>query len=175
MHSGSNEVVQGFDEVARLVTRHLADREGLTFAAITYLRRLDRSGPTRLTTLAAEEGVSQPTMSQMVARLERQGLVARVEDPQDRRASLVAISDAGRTLMASGIRDRHDRLVSLLATLSPEDDASLRLAMRIAGPIVRQLMAAPSPSPQVRGATDRQSAVPSRCRDSPAKTPSSSL
>ncbi|WP_328604253.1 MarR family transcriptional regulator [Amycolatopsis sp. NBC_00345] len=137
---GQDDVAEAVDEVMRLVIRHLTDHGGLTFAAIMCLGRLNRDGPVRLTTLGAAEGVSQPSMSQLVQRLERQGLVVRIKDPQDGRASLIAISDAGRVLVADRLRDRHDRLAELLATLSPEDDASLRLAMRVAGPIVRRLI-----------------------------------
>ena len=52
-------------------------------------------GPTRLTTLAAKEGVGQPSMTQLIQRLERQDLVTRLADPEDGRAALVAITDAG--------------------------------------------------------------------------------
>ena len=135
-----DDVAGAFDEVMGLVIRHLTDHGRLTVTAIMCLGRLDRDGPARLTTLSAAEGISQPSMSQLVQRLERQGMVARIKDPGDGRASLIAISDAGRTLVANRLRDRHDRLVDLLATLSPEDDASLRLAMRVAGPIVRRLV-----------------------------------
>lgn len=145
--AGRDDVAGAFDEVMGLVMRHLTDHGGLTFAAVMCLGRLDRDGPARLTALAAAEGVSQPSMSQLVQRLERQGLVARVRDPEDGRASLIAISDTGRTLVADRLRDRHDRLAELLATLSPEDDASLRLAMRVARPIVRRLTATARRSP----------------------------
>ncbi|MFB9930991.1 MarR family winged helix-turn-helix transcriptional regulator [Amycolatopsis halotolerans] len=136
---GRDDVTEAFDEVIHLMIRHLNDHGSLTFPAITCLGRLYRDGPTRLTALAEAVGASQPSTSQLVQRLERQGLVARVRDPQDGRASLIALSDAGRTLVADRLRERHDRLTELLATLSPEDDASLRLAMHVIRPIVRRL------------------------------------
>ncbi|MFE2376140.1 MarR family winged helix-turn-helix transcriptional regulator [Streptomyces sp. NPDC059398] len=139
-------VAEAFDGVMRLVIRHLTDHGGLTFTTIMFLGRLDRDGPARLTSLGAAEGISQPSMSQLVQRLERQGLVDRIKDPEDGRVSLIGISEAGRTLLAGRLRDRHDRLADLLTTLSPEDDAALRSAMRAAGPIVRKLIdAAPRP------------------------------
>jgi len=135
----SDAVAEGFDEVMRLVLRHLTDHTGPTFTAVLCLGRLDRDGPTRLTALGAAEGMSQPSVSQLVQRLERQGLVVRVRDPHDGRASLIAITDAGRALVASRLRARHTRLTELRATLTPEDDAALRLAMQVAAPIVRRL------------------------------------
>ena len=142
-----DDVTEAFDEVVRLVMRHLTDHGGLTFTAVMCLGRLDRDGPARLTALAAAEGVSQPSMTQLVQRLERQGLAVRVRDLDDGRASLIAISDTGRTLVARRLRDRHDRLADLLTTLSPEDDASLRSAMRVARPIVRSLVETARRSP----------------------------
>lgn len=151
--TAQDDVTEAFDEVMHLVLRHLTDHGSLTFTAVMCLGRLDREGPARLTALAAAEGVSQPAMSQLVQRLERQGLVARVGDPDDGRASLIAVSDTGRALVADRLRDRHDRLADLLATLSPGDEASLRLAMRVAGPIVRRLIetAAGRPDTQIAG------------------------
>lgn len=137
---GRDEVTEAFDGVVRLMIRHLAEHGTLTFTAIMCLGRLYRDGPTRLTALAAAEGTSQPSTSQLVQRLERQGLVVRVRDPQDARASLIALSDAGRTLVANRLRDRGGRLAELLETLSPEDDASLRLAMNVARPIIQRLI-----------------------------------
>ncbi|MFE3682194.1 MarR family winged helix-turn-helix transcriptional regulator [Streptomyces sp. NPDC059095] len=142
-------IAEAFDEVMRLVIRHLTDYRGLTFTTIMFLGTLDRDGPSRLTSLGAAEGISQPSASQLVQRLERQGLVVRSKDPQDGRVSLIAISEAGRALLADRLRDRHDRLADLLTTLSPEDDATLRSAMRAAGPIVRRLIDASSRSDDV--------------------------
>lgn len=144
-HGPEQDVIaEAFDEVMRLVIRHLTDYRGLTFTTIMFLGTLDRDGPARLTSLGAAEGISQPSASQLVQRLERQGLVIRSRDPQDGRVSLIAISEAGRALLAGRLRDRHGRLADLLTTLPPEDDATLRSAMHAAGPIVRRLIDASS-------------------------------
>lgn len=133
-------IAEGLEHVTGLVTRHLADRDGPGFTAASVLARLDGRPPVRLTALAAAEGVSQPSMTQLVQRLERQGLVARVADAGDRRASLVGITDAGSALFAERRQARRDQLATLLATLPPEDEATLALAMRVAVPIVRRLL-----------------------------------
>jgi DNA-binding MarR family transcriptional regulator len=133
-------IAEGLEHVTGLVIRHLADRDGPGFTAASVLARLDGRAPVRLTALAAAEGVSQPSMTQLVQRLERQGLVARIADAEDRRASLVAITDAGSELFAERRQARRDQLATLLATLPPEDEATLALAMRVAVPIVRRLL-----------------------------------
>ncbi len=47
--------------------------------------------------LALWQSVDRSTMTVQVGRLERAGLVAREPDPHDRRAVVVAVTNAGRT------------------------------------------------------------------------------
>src|SRR6201996_8576306 len=54
-----------------------------------------RSGPRRITELAAEERVTQPAITLLVNRLAERGWVERVSDPSDRRAVLVSLTAAG--------------------------------------------------------------------------------
>jgi DNA-binding MarR family transcriptional regulator len=51
--------------------------------------------PRRITDLALAEGVTQPAMTLLVNRLEERGWVRRSEDPADRRAVLVCMSESG--------------------------------------------------------------------------------
>jgi len=107
---------------------------------MSTLGRLDREGPLRLTALAFREGISQPSMTQLIQRLERQGLVSRLADPGDRRAALVSITDAGRMRIDEGIQTRRERLAALLDTLSMEEQQELELSSRVALPILRRLV-----------------------------------
>ena len=77
-----------------LTVRFLSDRADLSASAAFALNRVCREGPIRLTTLAAKEGVSQPSMTQLIQRLERLGLVTRLADPDDGRAALIGITGA---------------------------------------------------------------------------------
>ncbi|MFC8923989.1 MarR family winged helix-turn-helix transcriptional regulator [Cellulosimicrobium sp. NPDC057127] len=56
--------------------------------------------------LAAESGVTEQTMSRIVARLERSGYVTRTGDPLDRRRRAVGLTDAGRTAATAAARRR---------------------------------------------------------------------
>jgi len=76
----------------------------------------------------------------LVQRLEKLGLVARVSDPDDGRAALIGITDAGRALIAQRQRARHGRLADLITTLSTEDEAALTLAMHVAQPIIDRMV-----------------------------------
>jgi DNA-binding MarR family transcriptional regulator len=117
----------------------LPNRKDLSAPATLVLNRVNQEGPMRLTALAAAEDTSQPAMTQLVQRMERQGLLERLSDPEDGRAALVAISEAGRQLWDRRTEGRRERLAKLLAGLTPEDTQTLLLAAHVAVPILRQL------------------------------------
>src|SRR5581483_1443739 len=62
-------VAAGIERLLSLL-RWLTPPDGLSFTAAATLATLDRSGPCRLTLLAVNEGVTQPAMTQLVARLQ---------------------------------------------------------------------------------------------------------
>lgn len=131
-------VALAMERAAALVIRHL-DRQRISLTAMLTLGRLYLEGPVRLTALATAEGVSQPAMTQVVQRLERDGLVARLDDPEDGRATLVGITGAGRGHLDELRAARHDRIAVLLATLPADDELTLADAMRTALPILERL------------------------------------
>jgi DNA-binding MarR family transcriptional regulator len=141
-HRGvSREIaVEGLEQAAILMVRHLADRTGLGLTANLTLGTLDREGPARVTALATAASIRQPAMTELVQRLERQSLVTRVDDPGDGRAALVTITNAGRALLDDQRRDRRDRLAELLTALPADDEVTLTLAMHVALPIIRRLI-----------------------------------
>lgn len=138
------EIAGALVEVAGVVVRSLTDRRGMSFTTASTLGRLEREGPVRLTALAAAEGVAQPSMTQLVQRLENQGLAARVSDPGDGRVTLVALTDAGREVLDERRKERNARLARLLATLSPDERRALGSAMRTVAPLVRRLVDEPA-------------------------------
>jgi DNA-binding MarR family transcriptional regulator len=114
----------------------------LSRTAISVLALLRDGGPRRITELAAAEAVAQPTMTTLVTRLERQGLVARRPDPRDARAVLVALTGAGRDALA---RQRRERAAVLAQRLAALDEADLD-ALRDALPALDRLAKTPVPS-----------------------------
>jgi len=139
LDDGGDPIGEVIDEAMDLTVRHLADRTGLSGSAAMLLNRLVHEGPARLTTLACLEGISQPAMTQMIQRLERQGLVERSGDPDDGRVAVVALAADGRVKLAQRRDGRRARLADLLNTLSSEDESSLVLAAQVALPILRRL------------------------------------
>jgi DNA-binding MarR family transcriptional regulator len=86
-------------------------------------------GPRRITDLAAAEAVAQPTVTTLVGRLERDGLVRRAPDPADARAVLVHLTDAGRERLARRRAARAAVLDERLRALTDDDRARLEAAL----------------------------------------------
>ena len=104
------------------------------------MRLLIRSGPHRLSNLLGPEGITQQAMTQLVRRLEKDGLAARGGDPADRRVVVVLITDAGRAAVARRREGRARALSAVLRQLPAEDRAALVAALpaleRLVGLIV---------------------------------------
>jgi DNA-binding MarR family transcriptional regulator len=135
------DVGELLDQAMDLTARFLTDRADLGASAAFAMNRVCREGPIRLTTLAAKEGISQPSMTQLVQRLQRHGLVTRIPDPDDGRAALIGITECGQALLDDRKRLRRERLAALTARLTPEEECALQLCARVARPILLRLVA----------------------------------
>jgi DNA-binding MarR family transcriptional regulator len=97
---------------------------GLTPTRTSVLLHVARSGPVRLSELAASEGLNPTMLSRVIADFGDAGLLERVSDEGDRRAAWVKATPAGRRLAERMRRERTDALYLALAGL-PEDDRIL--------------------------------------------------
>ena len=120
----------GLERLIRLL-RSLTPAGGLSITAAATLATLERSGPFRLTSLAELEGVTQPAMTQVVARLQEAGLASRAADPDDGRVVLVSITPEGRAELARRRAARGGRLAGMLAELSDAERAALKAALPV--------------------------------------------
>jgi DNA-binding MarR family transcriptional regulator len=128
MQTGEATLVTVLEQVTRVI-RQLATAGDLSLTAAMVLARLVREGPLRLTELAVSEGLSQPGMTQLVTRMERDGLVRRTASAADRRGVLVAVTDAGRDLIGSRRAERAAALHRLMGRLDAEDQAAIAAAL----------------------------------------------
>ena len=100
-----------------------AENSDLTGPQLSVLHRLGFTGPTRISKLAADEGVRLPTVSNTVNQLEQRELVRRVRSEQDRRAVTVELTEFGRAELERVGAERTRSLAQMLDTL---DDAALQ-------------------------------------------------
>jgi DNA-binding MarR family transcriptional regulator len=83
-------------------------------AAYGLLVRLEEAGEQRATELAAYFGVGKATMSRQLRALEELGLITRRPDPADGRASLVDLTEEGRTRFSAVRSARREQYVKKL-------------------------------------------------------------
>jgi DNA-binding MarR family transcriptional regulator len=130
------------EQITRLIRRLATTGElGLTGAMV--LARLTRDGPQRLTELALGEDLSQPGMTQLVTRLERDGLVRRTASTADRRGVLVEVTDSGRELVERRRAERSAEVRELFGRLDAEDQGAIAAAL----PALARLVQATHPNP----------------------------
>jgi|ERR1700722_693713 len=124
-------------DLLSLVIRELSGSRDLSLTAVATLGSLDRQGAQRITTLATAQGVSQPSMTQLVQRLEQRGLVVRGSDPADGRVALVKLTDNGRATLADRRKQNADQIAGLLSSLSDAEATALGDALATVLPALR--------------------------------------
>ncbi|MBL8055458.1 MAG: MarR family transcriptional regulator [Anaerolineales bacterium] len=112
---------------------------GLSMPQFSTLMRLYYRGQCGLSEITAELDVTAAAASQMVDRLVRDGYLARAEDPNDRRAKQITLTDHGRQLVADGIAVRNRWTESLAEHLDPAERAAVGQALRHLTEATRQL------------------------------------
>ena len=101
----------------------------LTITSAATLATLDRTGPQRITDLAAIEGVTQPAMTVLVRVMEESGLVERRGDPSDRRVTMVWLTEAGASYVRARRRAGVEAFARLIDQLSDDEVEALTAAL----------------------------------------------
>ena len=98
---------------------------GLTFVRFQILRRLELApgGSHRMTDLADAIVVSRSGLTYQAGLLEQAGLVVRTPSPDDERSTRIAITDAGRALVAQVMPGHEEVVAGMLFEPLSRDDA----------------------------------------------------
>jgi DNA-binding MarR family transcriptional regulator len=98
---------------------------------IAALATIERHGPLSPSEVAERERIKRPTATRIVRHLEEAGLVERVKDPEDGRASILTVTGEGRTLLRR-LRERKTAyLAKRLSGLDAEDRRTLERAAEL--------------------------------------------
>jgi DNA-binding MarR family transcriptional regulator len=108
---------------------------GLTAPRASALSVLVFGGPRTLGALATAEQVRPPTMTRLVRDMERDGLVTRRGDADDRRVQWIHPTPRGRKLLEQGRARRVGALEAAIGRLTPSDRRVLAEAL----PLIEQL------------------------------------
>ncbi|MEU7987471.1 MarR family winged helix-turn-helix transcriptional regulator [Streptosporangium canum] len=116
-------LVRSTFQVVGVLTRIGAERD----LSLTQLRVLGilRDRRPRMTELAAFLGLDKSTLSGLIDRAERRGLVARGKNPQDRRVVDVFLTPAGLELAEQVYGEVRRALAPATARLDPQDGDQL--------------------------------------------------
>ena len=114
--TSSDHQVDTRHEIARELLTSLSEVKGwlrdsgrtvypsYTYHVLASLALVDRLGAARVSALADAARIDVSVVSRQVQALEHDGLVVRAADPNDRRASLVSLSEDGRRVLEEGRR-----------------------------------------------------------------------
>jgi homoprotocatechuate degradation regulator HpaR len=123
-------------EVVMGPIRELLAESGVSEQKWRVLRVLEEAGPMGLTRLAAEACLQLPSLTRIARAMAAEGLVTRAEDPGDGRRAVLAVTAAGRRLIAAHApasaavfarieaaygRERTEQLLDLLEALREVD------------------------------------------------------
>jgi DNA-binding MarR family transcriptional regulator len=90
---------------------------GLSMPQFGLLMRLYHHGGCGVGGIGRQFGVTSAAASQLVERLAQAGYVRRAEDDADRRVHQIALTDAGRKLVAEGFKKCLDWVPGLVETM----------------------------------------------------------
>ena len=108
----------------RIMDRRMA-AAGLSLGRAKVLMRLAVHGPMNQATLAGLLGFAPRSVTETIDGLERDGLVTRTEDPRDRRARIVELTDAGRDAAEVATAVRSKIMDEVFGVLSPKERSQL--------------------------------------------------
>ena len=120
-------VIDGLAQLAFVVHGMLELRAAEHDLSITQARLLGvlRDRTPAMNELARLLGLDKSSISGLVDRAERRGLVARIPSAEDRRAVLVGLTDEGRSLMSQAAASFGADLTAMLDLLPPSDRDAL--------------------------------------------------
>src|SRR3954454_1921994 len=103
--------------------------DALDYSAFPILKLLTHQGPMRLSAVAAVLGLDASTVSRHVRQLEDRGLLERTDDPDDRRASRVPVSEQGNASLGPAFETRRHLITDALDGWTGEERETLRLLL----------------------------------------------
>lgn len=108
-----NEVLRAIRQIIRAVdlnSKKLVQKCGLTAPQMVLLKEL-ANGKLTASALAREVSLSNATVTAIVDRMEKRGLVARERDTVDRRKIYISLTEDGRELLSKAPANLQDSFV----------------------------------------------------------------
>ncbi len=120
-----------------------AKSTGLSMPQFSIMMQLHYRGACGMSKVSEGFDITPAAASQLVDKLVHSGFIQRVEDPNDRRAKLLSLTDKGRDLVLQGIEERYRWVDELSKKLTTEERAQISAALDIMTRVARELEAEP--------------------------------
>jgi DNA-binding MarR family transcriptional regulator len=108
-----------------------AKSTGLSMPQFSILMQLHHKGVCGLSDISERFDISSAAASQLVDKLVQSGFIRREEDPHDRRAKLLNLTDKGTELIQQGIEERYRWVDQLAERLTVEECVQVSEALNI--------------------------------------------
>lgn len=102
-------ITRAVSQLARKL-RSNRPRASVTVASVGLLATLHQRGAMPAKTLARHQNLKPQSVTRLIARLDAEGLIERAPDPNDARALIISITDAGRQALGRDMRARREWL-----------------------------------------------------------------
>jgi DNA-binding MarR family transcriptional regulator len=136
--ASASTLVSSFLETADAVEARLeaaVSPMGLSLAKLALLHHLaEANEPLPLSELAQHQNCVRSNITQLVDRLEKEGLVRRRPDPADRRSVRAALTPAGEQAYRKAKRALVEEQQAIVESLSSGEAASLTGVLELLGP-----------------------------------------
>lgn len=106
-----------------------AKSTGLSMPQFSILMQLHHKGACGMSEVSERFEITPAAASQLVDKLVQSGLIVREEDPNDRRARLLNLTDKGRQLIQLGIEERYRWVDELADKLTPDEKTKISEAL----------------------------------------------
>ena len=104
---------------------------GLSMPQFGLLMQMHHKGDCGMSQVSERFDITPAAASQLVDKLVQNGFIQRVEDPNDRRAKLLSLTDKGRKLIQQSIEERYRWVDELGSKLSAEERIQVSEALNI--------------------------------------------
>jgi DNA-binding MarR family transcriptional regulator len=118
---------------------HHARATGLSMPQFSILMQLYYRGFCGISDISDRFEISNAAASQHVDNLVQQGLIGRTEDPHDRRAKQIQLSEKGRLLIQDSFGARYQWVDQLARVIDPKDQEKIAEALTILTEAARKL------------------------------------
>jgi len=120
-----------------------AKSTGLSMPQFSVLMQLYYYGNCAIGDISERFDITNAAASQLVDKLVQSSFIQRQEDPNDRRAKLLNLTDKGRDLIKQGIEERYRWMEELSEKLTVEERAQVSEALNIMTRAAQELESEP--------------------------------